>query len=241
MKPFVKSSLMIVAAAACVACGNNPKKAANAVPQEPEKIIALSFDDGPNLTTTPKVLDVLEENGITASFFLIGQNINDESAEMIKREVALGCDIENHSLTHSQMPSLTEEQISEEIAATSALIKKYAGKEPKFFRPPYINHNDLMHKCIDLTFISGRGCQDWEGSVSAERRAQDVIANAADGQIVLLHDFEGNDNTVEALKTIIPELKAQGFKFVTVPELFEAKGIALEPNNGKIYTNVLTD
>lgn len=240
-RTIVKSSLMIMAATLCMSCGNNARKSAAATPQEPEKLIALSFDDGPNLVTTPKVLDVLEENGVKASFFLIGQYINDESAAMMQREKALGCDIENHSFTHSQMSSLTEEQIRDEIAQTSALIKKYVGTEPQFFRPPYINHNELMHQCIDLTFICGQGCNDWEADVTAEQRAQAVIASAADGQIVLLHDFEGNDNTVEALKTIIPELKAQGFKFVTVPELFEAKGVALEPNNGKIYTNVLTD
>lgn len=229
----MKSALIIaMAAVVCISCSGN---------KEPEKLIALSFDDGPNLVTTPKVLDVLEENGITASFFLIGNNINDESAAMMKRAQKMGCDIENHSLTHSQMSMLTEEQIKDEIAATSALIKKYVGKEPEFFRPPYINHTDLMHQCIDLTFICGQGCQDWEADVTAEFRAKSVIENAADGQIVLLHDFEGNDNTVEALKTIIPELKAQGFKFVTVPELFKAKGIKPEPNNGKIYTNVLTD
>ncbi|MDO5443572.1 MAG: polysaccharide deacetylase family protein [Bacteroidia bacterium] len=241
MKTIVKSTLMIMTSALFVSCGNNARQTANTEPQEPEKLIALSFDDGPNLVTTPKVLDVLEENGIKASFFLIGQNINDESAQMIEREKALGCDIENHSFTHSYMSAFTEEQIKDEIAKTTALIKHYAGEEPKFFRPPYINHNDLMHQAIGLTFICGLGCNDWEADVTAEQRAASVIANAADGQIVLLHDFEGNDNTVEALKTIIPELKAQGFKFVTVPELFEAKGIALEPNNGKIYTNVLTD
>lgn len=232
MKTYLHSALLTMAAVLCVSCGGN---------KEPEKLIALSFDDGPNLVTTPKVLDVLEENGISASFFLIGNNINDESSAMIKRAQELGCDIENHSLTHSQMSTLTEEEIKAEIEATSALIRQYAGTDPEFFRPPYINHNELMHQCIDLTFICGQGCNDWEADVTAEFRANSVIEHAEDGQIVLLHDFEGNDNTVEALKTIIPELKARGFRFVTVPELFKEKGIELEPNNGKIYTNVLTD
>lgn len=232
MKTYLHSALLTMAAVLCVSCAGN---------KVPEKLIALSFDDGPNLVTTPKVLDVLEENGISASFFLIGNNINDESSAMIKRAQELGCDIENHSLTHSQMSTLTEEEIKAEIETTSALIRQYAGTDPEFFRPPYINHNELMHQCIDLTFICGQGCNDWEADVTAEFRANSVIEHAEDGQIVLLHDFEGNDNTVEALKTIIPELKARGFRFVTVPELFKEKGIELEPNNGKIYTNVLTD
>ncbi len=232
MRKTILSVLLIMTSSICISSARN---------KTPEKLIALSFDDGPNLVTTPKVLDVLEENGIKASFFLIGNNISDESAAVMKRAKKMGCDLENHSLTHSQMSTLSEQEIRDEIAATSALVKKYVGRKPKFFRPPYINHNELMHKCIDLTFICGMGCTDWEPAVTAEQRAASVIKNAADGQIVLLHDMEGNDNTVEALKTIIPELKAQGFKFVTVPELFKAKGVKLEPNNGKIYTNVLTD
>ncbi len=210
-------------------------------PKESPKLIALSFDDGPNLVTTPLVLDVLEENGIKASFFVEGQYINDTTAAMMLRASALGCDIENHSWSHQPMSTLSDEEINTEIYNTSALIEKYVGHAPRFFRPPYIDHNKLMHSLIGLTFICGQGCDDWVPEVTAQQRADSVIAHAADGQIVLLHDFEGNTNTVEALKTIIPELKARGFEFVTVPELFEAKGVALEPNNGKIYTNVLTD
>lgn len=206
-----------------------------------EKLIALSFDDGPNLVTTPQVLDVLAENGISASFFVEGQYINDTTAAMMLRAVDLGCDIENHSWSHQPMSTLSDEEINTEIYNTSALVEKYTGRAPRFFRPPYIDHNKLMHSLIVLTFICGQGCDDWVPEVTAQQRADSVIAHAADGQIVLLHDFEGNTNTVEALKTIIPELKARGFRFVTVPELFEAKGVALEPNNGKIYTNVLTD
>ena len=206
-----------------------------------EKLIALSFDDGPNLVTTPLVLDVLAENGISASFFVEGQYINDTTAAMMLRAVDLGCDIENHSWSHQPMSTLSDEEINSEIYYTSALIEKYAGHAPRFFRPPYIDHNKLMHSLIGLTFICGQGCDDWVPEVTAQQRADSVVAHAADGQIVLLHDFEGNDNTVEALKTIIPELKARGFKFVTVPELFEAKGVTPEPNSGKIYTNVLTD
>ena len=206
-----------------------------------EKLIALSFDDGPNLVTTPQVLDVLAENGISASFFVEGQYINDTTAAMMLRAVDLGCDIENHSWSHQPMSTLSDEEINTEIYNTSALVEKYTGRAPRFFRPPYIDHNKLMHSLIGLTFICGQGCDDWVPEVTAQQRADSVIAHAADGQIVLLHDFEGNTNTVEALKTIIPELKARGFRFVTVPELFEAKGVALEPNNGKIYTNVLTD
>lgn len=224
-----------------LSCGNHSNNQNNTEPEPEAKYIALSFDDGPNLVTTPKVLDVLEEYGVKASFFVIGQHINDESAEMMKRAHNMGCDIENHSFTHGFMSSMSEEQLVDEISRTSALVEKYVGEAPKFFRPPYINHNDLMHQTIDLVFICGQGCEDWVAEVSAEERAKRVIEAAEDGQIVLVHDFEGNDNTVEALKTIIPELQAQGYKFVTVPEIFAAKGIDPVTKDGKIYTNVLKD
>lgn len=238
---LTSKAIILLSALLAVSCGGNRSNASEEAVDENVKLIALSFDDGPNLSITPQVLDVLEANGAKASFFVIGQNINDESAAMMKRAHDMGCDIENHSFTHSSMVTLSEEQIKEEIAKTSALVEQYVGETPKFFRPPYIHHNELMHDAIELTFISGRGCNDWVPNVTAEQRAADVIEHAEDGQIVLVHDFEGNVNTVEALKTIIPELQAQGFKFVTVPEIFAMKGVEPGVKNGKIYTNVLTD
>lgn len=206
-----------------------------------DKLIALSFDDGPNLTTTPLVLDVLKENKVPASFFLIGENINDETAVMMKRAVKQGCELENHSFRHNMMTMMSEEQIVKEVEGTSALIKQYVGREPEFFRPPYINLDQKMFDCIGLTFICGEGCQDWEPLVTTEERIRQMLEHAEDGQIVLLHDFEGNDNTVEALKTVIPELKARGYKFVTVSQLFKAKHVELDPDKDVIYTNVLKD
>ena len=95
------------------------------------------------------------------------------------------------------------------------------GEAPKFFRPPFIAVNQTMYDNIDLTFICGAGCEDWVPTVSAQERIERVLANAEDGQIVLLHDMQWNQNTADALKVIIPELKKRGFEFVTVAQLFE--------------------
>ena len=181
---------------------------------------ALSFDDGPNTVTTPQVLDILEQEQIPASFFLIGQNITEECAPVIRRQVALGCDIECHSWTHSDMTTMTESEIRDEITRTCDSIEKYAGERPSFFRPPYIKLNDALYDAVSMPFICGMGVEDWVPQVSAEERAQRVISGVKDGTIVLLHDMTGNQNTVDALKTIIPALKAEGYTFVTVPELF---------------------
>ena len=202
-------------------------------------LIALSFDDGPNNSTTAEVLDVLEEFDVPGSFFVIGQNINDSTACQMNRSISLGGEIQNHSYTHSFMAQLSPEEVEDEIKRTSDLIEKYTGTRPWLFRPPYLNYNQSMHEVIDLTFICGVGCRDWEADQSTQARYDDIMRKVKDGDIILLHDFVGNDNSVEALKMIIPELKKQGYKFVTVTELFEKKGITPSAHSGYIYTNVM--
>lgn len=203
---------------------------------EEVKYIALTFDDGPNTTTTNEVLDKLEKHGVIASFFLIGNNINDESAKAVKRAYDMGCEINNHSRTHSNMTELTAEEIQEEYKYVDDKVFEITGEHTKFFRPPYIAVHQIMFDNIDVPFIAGIGAQDWEDRITADMRARMILKQAKDGDIILLHDMEGNSATVEALDTIIPELKAQGYKFVTVSELFKAKGI--EPDMEKVYTNV---
>lgn len=199
-------------------------------------LISLTFDDGPNTSVTPQVLDLLEEHGITASFFLIADAVTPESAAMVRRAKALGCSIENHSRTHGYMDKMTPEQIREEVSFCTERITGITGEPPRFFRPPYIAVSRAMYDHIDLPFICGAGCEDWVPSVSARERAERVLAGAEDGQIVLLHDFPGNENTVEALKVIIPELKKRGFAFRTVRRLFEDCGVT--PIRGRLYSNV---
>ncbi len=200
-------------------------------------IIALTFDDGPNTVITPQVLDLLEEHGILASFFLIAQNITPESAEVVRRAKAMGCDIENHTLTHPFMDKLSLEEIRKEVDTCTEKIVAITGEEPKFFRPPFIAVSKEMYDNIDMTFICGAGCEDWVPTVTAQQRAERVLANAEDGQIVLLHDMQWNQNTVDALKTIIPELKKRGYEFVTVTQLFERKNVT--PQRGWLYSNAL--
>lgn len=190
-----------------------------------KKLVALSFDDGPNTETTVKMLDMLKKHKVKASFFVIGNNINEESAKVMQRAHREGHDIENHSKTHSAMPTLTADSMRSEIEYTSALIEKYVGERPQFFRPPYIALNRTMFDSIDLPFICGDGCNDWEDNVTADERLEKMLSFSRDGLIFLLHDFVGNDNTVEAVNRLIPILKKQGYKFVTVRELFKAKKI----------------
>lgn len=192
-----------------------------------EKLAALTFDDGPSAGTTMEVLSVLEEFHEVGTFFLIGQNINEQTEKSVKRALELGCEIENHSWSHSAMPELSEEQMQEEVVRTTREIVRLTGREPIFFRPPYIAVSDEMYRQIPLTFIAGVGCEDWEDSVSAEERADRIQENVRDGAVILLHDMEGNHQTVEAIRLIIPRLRKMGYRFVTLEQLFREKGVVL--------------
>ena len=201
-----------------------------------KKLVALTFDDGPSDTTSDLVMDQLEKYDIPATFFLIGEQITPERIRVIEREMSLGCEIENHSWTHSDMTKFTKEQMKDEISRTSELITSITGREPVFFRPPFIYVNDDMYEAIDLTFICGIGSEDWIPTTTPEHRAQKTFEGMSDGALVLLHDIEGNINTPKALDIIVPELLDQGYEFVTLEQLFLRKGIDPKKADRVLFT-----
>ncbi|MBR3760526.1 MAG: polysaccharide deacetylase family protein [Ruminococcus sp.] len=214
-------SLIFSAVIAVSVCPDIP---AETVVESSEKLIALTFDDGPNTYTTPKVLDLLEDYDARASFFLIGKNINNDSAKVMKRAHEMGCEIDSHSKTHSDMSAMSAEEIKAEMAYVDEYVYSVIGEYPKFFRAPYLNVSQTMYDSINLPFITGFSSGDSNAEKTAQERAETVLSSAKDGAIILMHDFYGNDKTVEALKIILPELKSQGYEFVTLSELFERKG-----------------
>ncbi|HAK68817.1 MAG TPA: xylanase deacetylase [Treponema sp.] len=203
--------------------------------------LSLTFDDGPNTTTSVQVLDVLASHNVKASFFLIGQNITEKSRPVIERQIREGHSVECHSWTHPEFPKLSAEQMTDEVRRTNAVITECTGGiAPVFFRPPFIALNDLMFETIRMPFICGHGVEDWEESASVEHRVRGVLENAHDGQIILLHDTEGNGKTVLALKEIIPALKERGAEFFTVRDLFRECGVdPVRPaSEKKIWTDL---
>ena len=232
----MKNLILALVAMLLVSCGTTDPRAERleSLRKNYDKFIALSFDDGPSQTTM-QILDLVEQYDIRASFFVIGERITPETEHIVKRAVTLGCDIENHSLTHPHMSQLSAEEQAHEATATTQIIERYA-PTPKYFRPPYIDHNEVTHSQVPQIFIAGYSPKDWDSSVSAEERIEKLMQNSTDGMIYLLHDFAGNTATVEALKKVIPTLKEKGFTFVTVDELFALKGAV--PQKGVIYSRV---
>lgn len=204
---------------------------------ENKKLIAFTFDDGPDIEITNIVLDTLEKYKVKATFFLIADNITEETIPTVKRALSLGCEIENHSKTHGFMNKFTAEDIRSEIEYTDKVITDITGRTPTYFRPPFIEVNQTMFDVIDKTFICGIGSEDWVPGITAEEVEEKILAQAEDGAIMLLHDFKDNHWTPKAVENSIPKLLEQGYEFVTLDEIFSRKGIVPDIK-GVVYSRV---
>lgn len=201
----------------------------NKIIDKDEKMIALTFDDGPNYNTN-KVLDVLEKYNVPATFFILGSKIKGNEY-ILKRMVNSGMEIGNHTYNHLLLTKYKEDKIEEEIKSTSDLIFEVTGKYPTLLRPSYGSVNNKIKKAANLPIIIWDiDTLDWKYH-NSKRIAKRVINKAGDGDIVLMHDIYSA--TANSLNTIIPELQAKGYTFVTVSELFYYKEITLE--DGKVY------
>ncbi len=212
------------------------------VPVSPNKLIALTFDDGPDITKTPLVLAKLKKYDVPATFMMVGEEITNEAASAVKADItSLGCEIGNHSWSYADMANMSAEQIQKSISDTNAAIKTHFGVTPKFFRPPSLATSSVMFDAVDLIFVKGITANDWVSTTTAQQRADAIIKSPdlKDGAIILLHDVQPGDHpTPEALDIIIPTLKAQGYKFVTLSELFASKGVTIpDPDNDTFYYN----
>lgn len=210
----------------------------------PDKLVALTFDDGPDATATALVLDKLEAHGVPASFFLIGQQIGADDAAVLQRAAALGCTFENHSQGFASMNTLNAQQITDSINATNTAVFNATGQNPSFFRPPNLAVSQLMHDTIDLPFASGLLGNDFPGGScgsppSVQCVTDNILNGVQDGTIILLHDVQPLPHpTPEALDTIIPTLKERGFEFVTLPDLFERRGVNPNSMEGGLWVTV---
>jgi endo-1,4-beta-xylanase len=204
-----------------------------------DKVVALTFDDGPDTNLTPKVLDKLEKYDVPATFMVIGQKVNSSTSGVINRIISSGCEIGNHSWGYNSMNGMSEWDIKKSVNDTTAAIQKYSNTTPKFFRAPNLATSNTMLNAIDMTFVNGVTCNDWVQSTTAQQRADAIISGARDGAILLMHDVQPLPHpTPEALDIIIPALKKQGYEFVTLSELFKIKGVTLKASDNKLYTYV---
>lgn len=209
----------------------------------PDKLCALTFDDGPSSDPelTPLVLDKLKAYGIVATFFLVGQNVNDSTGEVITRIVSGGHEIGNHSWSYDDMAQMRAGEIRKSVNDTTNAIQKYSGVTPVFFRAPNLSTSSAMFSTIDLPFASGVVAGDWPGGGgdTTEHIMEKLQDGIKDGMIILLHDVQPKPHpTPEALDTLIPRLKKEGYEFVTLSELFKRKGVVPDAKTQSMYVYV---
>jgi peptidoglycan/xylan/chitin deacetylase (PgdA/CDA1 family) len=190
--------------------------------------IALTFDDGPDSIYTPRILDILKEKHIKATFFLIGKKIK-QYPKIVERIAREGHSVGNHTYTHLYLPHFEFNQIETQITDTQNLIDSICGKSIKLFRPPWgaINKeltrkiNNMGYKVV-LWDIDPR---DYDTIKSdAHSIVRTILARRNRNRIILMHSAsysnnESRKNTINALPEIIDDLTIQGFYFETIPEL----------------------
>jgi chitin deacetylase len=198
-----------------------------------EKVIALTFDDGPWPKTTNEILYILNKNNIKATFFFIGRNVQ-SFPDLAKLVAEHGHAIGNHSWSHpyhQHSPAAAAQQIDR----TTELIYKLTGIKTTLFRPPGGNlKNGLVAYAQSKNYVSVMWSADSRDyAVSSPRLLSNVLKQSSPGGIVLMHDGGGNRmGTVNALPEMITQLRKQGYKFVTVPELMEMREKELQANKG---------
>ena len=196
----------------------NPAPAAPPAANSGGKVIALTFDDGPG-PYTAQLLDILDQHGAKATFFLIGSKVSAQ-ADVLRRMHSRGHQLGNHSWSHPELPKLPVDQIAGEIDRTNDAIKQATGVKPTILRPPYGAVNSAVLEQLRLRGMSSIlwsvDTRDW-----ADRNSDIVcsraVAGAHPGAIILMHDI--HQTSVGAVPCILSALKQQGYSFVTVQGL----------------------
>lgn len=190
------------------------------------KYIAITFDDGPSAEYTPEILDILKEHDARATFFVVGSRAQ-ENPSIIKTMVKEGHELANHSFHHPDFTGISKEELISEMDNTSEVLENLTGVEPQLFRPPGGVYNDII---VDTANEEGymvvmwswhQDTRDWKRP-GVHKIVSTVLNNTKNGDIILFHDFGGDrSQTVKALKQILPQLKKEGYEFVTVSELLQ--------------------
>ena len=182
--------------------------------------IAMTFDDGPSATLTPKLLDILAAHHIKATFFVLGEMVA-EHPEILARAAREGHEIASHSWSHPNLAKMSQEGVRSQLQRTDDEIKTAAGKRPTLFRPPYGSITERQKRWIHDEFgydiiLWDVDPLDWRRPGPAVVRNR-ILKETRPGSIVLSHDI--HPGTIEAMPSTFDELEAKGFKFVTVSEL----------------------
>ena len=197
-----------------------------------EKKVAISFDAAWGAEKTPQILDLMKKYNIKTTFFLVGFWV-DKHPDMVKRIVAEGHEIGNHSATHPDFRKLPKEKIIEELKITNDKIKALTGKDTTLFRPPFGEYNNNV---IETSNTEGYQVLKWSvdsldwKDLSPEQMYKRVAVDIQPGDLVLFHN--NGKYTVEALPNIIEKIQKDGFKIVPISEVLYKDNYYIDSNSG---------
>lgn len=183
-----------------------------------QKYVALTFDDGPHKDYTPQILDTLKKYNAKATFYVLGNRVS-YYPDIVKRAYEEGHEIGNHTWSHPNLTSLSQESLIEEINNASNEIAKITGKMPATIRPPYGAYNETVQDFVSMPIILWSvDTLDWKHKSSA-RIKQVIQTNVTDGSIILMHDI--HQASADALEDVLISLSQQGYQFVTISALLQ--------------------
>lgn len=184
-------------------------------------VVALTFDDGPSIYTE-EILNTLKKYNSNATFFVLGNKIDNYSNIIIKM-YENGNEIGNHSYNHRWLTKLSTDEQKEQINKTQEIIKKYTGYTPIYMRPTYGSINKKLRENINLEVVLWSvDTKDWKYK-NIDTIVNNALTNIKDGSIILMHDT--HERTSEAVKKLVPKLIEKGYQLVTISELKEVKEI----------------
>lgn len=197
---------------------------------EGEKLVALTFDDGPRPGTTDRLLDGLCERSVKATFFVVGTQIP-YAPELVERMVREGHQIGVHTLEHTAVSGLNEENFRRQVEGERQQLYSLVGERELWLRPPYGSTDDNTARWADSPVVLWSvDPEDWKDT-DTKRITQHILDHTGDGDIVLLHDIY--PSSVDSALAAVDGLQERGFQFVTVEELLERRGV--QPRSGQIY------
>lgn len=194
-----------------------------------KKYVALTFDDGPNPATTSKILSILKEKGVFATFFMLGENVekNEDLAKLVQSE---GHEIASHSYSHPQLTTIEPEEVKDEDKRTDKAIYHATGQLPVYFRPPYGSIDKEISKLLNKPIIQWSvDSEDWK-SKNTSAIVKQVKTTTYDNSIILMHDI--HQATANALAQVIDELQKQNYEIVPVSTLLENEATPLREYYG---------
>lgn len=212
-----------------------PADAVQPVAEGP-KLVALTFDDGPKPRTTPRLLEGLDQRGVKATFFLIGAQV-EECPDLVVQMAQGGHQLGIHTYDHVSLTKLNRADFDAQVERTRQVLTALLGYDSFLLRPPYGLVDDSVKAYAGAPIILWSvDPEDWHNR-NVQREVAHIVSRVQDGDILLMHDIF--PESVDAALQVIDQLHQAGYAFVTVEELFSARGVELEP--GKVYRHCRLD